>query len=29
VKVVISNSKHVSNGEIQPCVSLTGESNYF
>jgi hypothetical protein len=29
VKVVISSSKHDSNGEIQLSVSLTGESNYF
>ena len=29
VKVVIPNSRHVSNGEIQTSVSLTGESNYF
>jgi hypothetical protein len=29
VKVFISSSRHVSNGNIQTSVSLTGESNYL
>jgi hypothetical protein len=28
VKVIIYSSRHVSNGEIQISVSLTGESNH-
>jgi hypothetical protein len=29
VEIIISSSRHVSNGEIQTSVSLTDDSNYF